>query len=74
MFRVDEIHPGVVRELGICAVGGEAGTEDRRCDGGVVEGAADVGVSRATARLLGAVRGSFRASKEESDKAEELHF
>lgn len=37
MFRVDEIHPGVVRELGVGAVGGEAGPEHGRGDVGVVE-------------------------------------
>ena len=37
LLRVDEIHTGVVRELGISAMGGEAGPEGDRCDVGVVE-------------------------------------
>ena len=34
MFRVDEIFPGVVCELGVGAVGGESGPEDGWCDVG----------------------------------------
>ncbi len=37
LFRADEVDPGIVRELGVGAVGGDAGPEDGRCDFGVVE-------------------------------------